>query len=136
MVYVVCGIRVTKKDIRKQIKPEKRVEKPKYCEDTGKMIGTKTVVVEKAKFEYKFEGWSNTNFEKLIFKLRFAPFSNDLYIYENDDEFYIGECLSYSPFYEPHLLDMEKYNNCIKLVAKHFPHYEMGLWIYEKRNKD
>lgn len=132
MVYVVCGIRVTEKEVRKQIKPEKRVEKPLYCQDTGQLIGTRMVTIEKEEVEYRFGQWSSTSFDNLIHQLKFAEFSNDLYIHINDEEFYIGQCLAYGLFYDPCLLDMEKYNNCVTLVAKHFPHQKIGLWIYEE----
>lgn len=129
MVCIV-GIRVTDSEARKELKPEVCIEKPRYSEDTGELIGVKKVVLQKAEFEYRFDRWRSSSFDGLIREFKFSEVANSLYIYSGQSEFYIGLSLPEEEFEDSIRIDMNTFSKNKETVQGFFPDKKVELWIW------
>lgn len=129
MMTCIVGIRVTSSEARKEIKPEISVEKPRFSEDTGQLVGTKKVVLQKAEIEYRFKWLSSESFNGLIRKLKFSEVANSLYVYSLEYEFYIGLSLPFEEFDYSSKVDMSTFIEKKNTVEAFFPDEKVELWI-------
>lgn len=92
MMICYVGIEIKEKEVKKIIQPEISVERPKYSEDTGELIGMKKVVTQKEVSEYCFYGVTGDTFKDLMFKLKKE---GHCLFYAGWNSFGMGESIAY-----------------------------------------